>query len=96
MSKAQSLLSDRPQSQSLPLSAAEVYTHGKLIPMPCLLHIALMSKAVHCVEAGVTFPKDRRDVGSHYAEQQHTERKRRRSGGPNERRNLEKGGKKGD
>lgn len=54
-SKAPSLLSDRPQSQSLPLSAAEVYTHGKLIPMPCLPHIVLMSKVVRCGETGVTF-----------------------------------------
>lgn len=43
-SAALSLLSDRPQSQFLPLSAAEVYTHGKLIPVPCLPHIVLMSK----------------------------------------------------
>lgn len=50
--KALSLLSDRPQSQSLPLSGAEVYTHGKLIPVPCRLHIVLMSKVVCCVETG--------------------------------------------
>lgn len=56
-SKAPSLLSDRPQSQSLPLSGAEVYTHGKLIPMPCLPHIVLMSKVVRCVETWVTFSK---------------------------------------
>lgn len=50
--KALSLLSDRPQSQSLPLSGAEVYTHGKLIPVPCRLHIVLMSKVVRCVATG--------------------------------------------
>lgn len=54
---APSLLSDRPQSQSLPLSGAEVYTHGKLIPAPCLPHIALMSKVVRRVESRVTFSR---------------------------------------
>lgn len=53
-SKAPTPLSDRPQSQSLPLSGAEVYTYGKLIPMPCLPHTALMSKAVRRAETGVT------------------------------------------
>lgn len=81
MSKAPSLLSDRPQSQSLPLSAAEVYTHGKLIPMPCLPHIVLMSKVVRCVETGVTFSKDRHTVGSHSTQKQHIERKRWRAAG---------------
>lgn len=90
-SKAPSLLSDRPQSQSLPLSGPDVYTHGKLIPMPCLLHIALMSKVVHCIEAGVTFSKDRHAVGSHYAEKQHVEKEGWESAGLNEWRNLEKG-----
>lgn len=46
VSWAPSLLSDGPQSQSLTLSGAEVYTHGKLIPMPCLPHIAVVSKEV--------------------------------------------------
>lgn len=81
MSKAPSLLSDGPQSQSLPLSGAEVYTHGKLIPMPCLLHIVLMSKVVRCVETGVTFSGDRHTVGSHYTTKQHIERKRWRAAG---------------
>lgn len=81
MSKALSLLSDRPQSQSLPLSSAEVYTHGKLIPVPCLPHIALMSKVVRCLESGVTFSKDRHTVGSHYTQKQHIERKRWRAAG---------------
>lgn len=74
MSLAPSLLSDGPQSQSLTLSAAEVYTHGKLIPMPCLVHIALVSKEERCVVAGVTFSKDRHAVGSHYAEKKHMQR----------------------
>lgn len=74
MSKAP--LSDRPQSQSLPLSGAEVYTHGKLIPVPCLPHIVLMSKVVR---GGVTFSKDRHTVGSHYSQKQHIERKRWRA-----------------
>lgn len=80
-SKAPSLLSDRPQSHSLPLSAVEVYTHGKLIPMPCLLHIVLMSKVVRCVETWVTFSKDRHTVGSHSAQKQHIERKWWRAAG---------------
>lgn len=71
--RAPSLLSDSPQSQSLPLSAAEVHTHGKLIPMPCLLHIVLVSEVVHCVETvGVIFWKDRHTVGSHYTSKTHT------------------------
>lgn len=74
MSKAP--LSDRPQSQSLPLSGAEVYTHGKLIPVPCLPHIVLTSKVVR---GGVTFSKDRHTVGSHYSQKQHIERKRWRA-----------------
>lgn len=81
MSKALSLLSDRPQSQSLPLSGAEVYTHGKLIPVPCLPHIALMSKVVRYLDSGVTFSKDRHTVGSHYTQKQHIERKRWRAAG---------------
>lgn len=63
VSKAPSLLSDRPQSQSLPLSGAEVYTHGKLIPMPCLPHIVLMSKVVRWLETGVTFWKRQTHCG---------------------------------
>lgn len=77
--KALTLLSDRPQSQSLPLSGAEVYTHGKLIPVPCLPHIVLMSKIVGCVESGVTFSKDRHTVGSHYTQKQHIERRQWRA-----------------
>lgn len=80
-SKAPSLLSDRPQSHSLTLSAVEVYTHGKLIPMPCLPHIVLMSKVVRCVETGVTFSKDRHTVGSHCTQKQHIERKWWRAAG---------------
>lgn len=56
--KSSTVLSEGPQSQFLPMSGAEVYTHGKLIPVPCLPHIALMSKVVRCVECGVTFSKD--------------------------------------
>lgn len=55
-----------------------------------------MSKVVHCVEAGVTFQKDRQAVGSHYSEKQHIESKQWESGRPNERKNLEKGRKKED
>lgn len=54
-SRAPPLLSDGPQSQSLTLSGAEVCTHGKLIPMPCLPNIVLVSKEVRYVVAGVTF-----------------------------------------
>lgn len=61
--KPSTVLSEGPQSQFLPLSGAEVYTHGKLIPVPCLPHITLMSKVVRCVECGVTFLKDRHTVG---------------------------------
>lgn len=88
MSRAPSLLSDGPQSQSLTLSDAEVCTHGKLIPMPCLLNIALVSKEVRCVVAGVTFSKDRHAVGSHYAEKQHMQRMQWKSDWPNEKRGL--------
>lgn len=83
------LLSDGPQSQSLTLSGAEVCTHGKLIPMPCLLSISLVSKEVHCVVAGVTFSKDRHAVGNHYAEKQHMRRMQWKSDWPNEKRGLE-------
>lgn len=78
---ALSLLSDGPQSQSLPLSGAEVYTHGKLIPMPCLPHIVLMSKVVRCADTRVTFSKDRHTVGSHYTQKQHIEWKQQREAG---------------
>lgn len=89
VSWAPSLLSDGPQSQSLTLSGAEVYTHGKLIPMPCLPHIAVVSKEVRCVVAGVTFPKDKHAVGSHYAEKQHMQWMQWKSGWPNEKRGSE-------
>lgn len=64
-----------------------IYTHGKLIPMPCLLHIVLVSEGVHCVETGVTSLKDslweaitlRKQHGEEVME----------SGGPNEWRDLE-------
>lgn len=91
VSKAPSLLSDRPQSQSLPLSGAEVYTHGKLIPVPCLPHIVLMSKVVRC---GVTFSKDRHTVGSHYTRKQHIERERWRAADLMKRETKRKGERK--
>lgn len=86
VSWAPSPLSDGPQSQSLTLSGVEVYTHGKLIPMPCLPHIALVSKEVRCVVVGVTFSKDKHAVGSHYAEKQHMQWMQWKSGWPNEKR----------
>ncbi len=94
VSKAPSLLSDRPQSQSLLLSGAEVYTHGKLIPMPCLPHIVHMSKVVRCVDTGVTFSKDRHTVGSHYTKQQHIERRRWRAAGLMKGETSRKGGRR--
>lgn len=74
--EASPLLSDRPQSQSVPLSGAEVYTHGKLIPVPCLPHIAFMSKVGRRAKGGVTFSKDRFTVRSHYALKQHKQRRK--------------------
>lgn len=89
VSWAPSPLSDGPQSQSLTLYGVEVYTHGKLIPMPCLPHIALVSKEVRWVVVGVTFSKDKHAVGSHYAEKQHMQWMQWKSGWPNEKRGWE-------